>query len=697
MPTLTEKQIKNIYKLCNSSSIALDQLLAFCLDPDSGITIEGLRQAGYKKIDLLEAKYMAEAEEKIWAASQGSEENLAKYIEMINNGKFSTAHLDEAKELLNKLAWERSQKSIDGLADYIKKIEQGAYPRAHYSEAKTLLGELAKDLEDKEWEYAKSSRDLSKIMSFISKCEQGIYSTAHLAEAKGAAEITHWKLCQSQKNEAMVRGFLKNCEEGKYSNAYFNEARVLLDKIANGALIDDWEKVQALKPTYEDWESGNGEKKEADYRTALVNFSINYASTPTDTAKKHVKKAEDAINQIDVDVNARIEWLKIKDSKSLIDFANFVGSYPTSRYREVADEKIRSLKDGLLTDMKSHPFKYKRTEMFRYISTNALTYEDLVDKSHVLTDRGYSHIKEKPTLAEEQEALPAPTVDEEKLKSTDDATDIYFFGIPGSGKTCLISGLLSLDGRFGFKFDRRGQGGNGDYAMQLRRYALKSMLPPPTDIGYARLIDASIKDENGLLHMLSFIDMSGEKTAIFASMENPSNFKDLGIGAERLLSNNNNKVLIFVIDPTSAEKIVEVNGVPLSVCQDDMLGCVASLLAKNPELMRKVVAIHIVLTKSDTIGEFVNEETIRNLLEKQNYTSVLLSIKELCEQYNVNKQTNYNVGLYPFCVGKFLPGEVYTFDETDSLKILRMIQKNTVPIRPKKRTFLDMLLEFFNS
>lgn len=42
-----------------------------------------------------------------------------------------------------------------------------------------------------------------------------------------------------------------------------------------------------------------------------------------------------------------------------------------------------------------------------------------------------------------------------------------------------------------------------------------------------------------------------------------------------------------------------------------------------------------------------------------------------------------------------MPGEVYTFDETDSLKILRVIQKN-VPIIPKKG-FFDSLAHWFNS
>lgn len=42
-----------------------------------------------------------------------------------------------------------------------------------------------------------------------------------------------------------------------------------------------------------------------------------------------------------------------------------------------------------------------------------------------------------------------------------------------------------------------------------------------------------------------------------------------------------------------------------------------------------------------------------------------------------------------------MPGDVYTFDDTDSLKILRVIQKNSVPRR--KKGFMDNLTEWFNS
>ena len=46
---LTQQQINAVYLRCNA--MPLQQLLDFCLNPNSGITIEGLREVNYKKIN----------------------------------------------------------------------------------------------------------------------------------------------------------------------------------------------------------------------------------------------------------------------------------------------------------------------------------------------------------------------------------------------------------------------------------------------------------------------------------------------------------------------------------------------------------------------------------------------------------------------------------------------------------------------
>lgn len=639
MPRLSEQQINNIYLRCNAAPLA--QLLELCLDPESGITIDGLRAVHYNKIDQLEQKYNAQAEDIIWAKSQNSIEALTAFIEKCQQGIFSTAHLAQAKDKRKDLAAEK---------------------------------------EEDDWNSTKLSNDLNALNAYIKKCMDGTYSEVHLQQAKDAAEFIDWNNAKSSHNPAMVNGFIQKCNIGVYTSLHLAEAKELLEKLENGTIVEDWNSLTVIKDT---------DAK----RNKLNDFIQKYATNPTETAQKYMGKANELMEQLADAEQARVDWIDAKQENTILAYVHFLEAHPYCEYREEAEEKIQNMKGDLLTDMKRFPFKYSREDMYGYISSNALTMQDLVDKSEVLTDRGYSHIKRYPRLADEQRALPVAHLENPHSESGN--TDVYFFGVPGSGKTCVLAGLMSLTGQLGFRFDPKGPGGGGNYAMELRNYARTSMLPPGTRQDYVQVIDAEINDENGYLHKISMIEMSGEKTADFAAMDNPTNLEDLGPGAASLLNNDNNKVLFFVIDPTN-EKQITMGEYDQMVMQSDVLDCVSSLLMKNPGLMKKVVAIHVILTKSDTLGDYVDQNIIQDRLNEQGYSSVLESIKANCNKYEINKQTGFKVGLYPFCIGKFMPGDVYTFDETDSLKILRVIQKNTV-IERRTDGFIDALRKWFNS
>ena len=640
---MTEQQINNIYINCNRSCVDMEELLRLCLDPDSGITVEGLRAAKYKKIDQLEERYNIEAEEIIW-------------IKVSTRG------------------------TLDQLSDFIKKINQGVFSTTHLTEAKTKLRELAADLEDKDWISVKSSNDMSEVMAFIKKIKDGTYSETYLQEALRKAELMDWTMAKNSHDALVLNGYIQKCNTGFYPTSHINEAKELLEQWESGSIVSDWDRVLT--------------EADMDVRVAKINeFIQRYAMNPSETAQRYLDKAQKELNRIADEKEARKDWIDASQENEILSYVNFITKHPYSDYREEADRRIQNMKGDLLTDMKRFPFKYNREMMYDYISTNALTMSDLVDTSDTLTDRAYSHIKRYPRLIDEQRQLPVSTL--ENPKSEDGNTDVYFFGVSGSGKTCVLAGIMSLTGKLGFRFDPKGPGGGGNYAMELRNYARTSMLPPATDQNYIQVIDGEINDEDNHLHKISLIEMSGEKTAEFAAINNPTSLDDLGAGASGLLSNDNNKVIFFVIDPTNEKNVQMGRDSNQWVMQSDVLNCVSSLLSKNKALMKKVVAIHVILTKSDTLGDYVDRDVIQEVLNSQGYQAVLEDIKGICEQYNINKQTGFHVGLYPFCVGKFMPGDVYTFDETDSLKILRVIQKNTVPRR--KKGFFDNLSEWFNS
>lgn len=639
---MTEQQINNIYINCNRAGVDMEDLLRLCLDPESGVTVEGLRAVKYKKIDQLELRYNVEAEEIIWA---------------------------------------KSQNSIDALTDYITKCQQGVFSDAHIHEAMTRRRELASVQEDNEWRAVSVSKEPSDVMAFLSKIKNGTYTETYLQDALKKAELMDWVIARDSHDSMVLNGYIQKCNTGLYPTSHINEARDLLEEWESGSIVSDWNKVLA--------------EMDMDIRIVRINeFIQRYAMNPSESAQKHIEKAQKEINRIADEKEARKDWIEAKQSNEIFGYVNFIANHPNSANVEEAERLVKSMKSDLLNDMKRRPFKYPRHEMYEFISKNVLTMYDLVDSSDTLTDRAYSHIKRYPTLLSEQRELPLSTM--ENPSSEAGNTDVYFFGVPGSGKTCVLAGLMCMTGKLGFRFDPRGAGGGGDYAMELRTYARTSMLPPGTVNSYIQVIDAQINDESNNVHKISLIEMSGEKTLEYAAMKNATDhLSDLGPGASGLLSNDNNKVFFFVIDPTNQKNISLGDGRQLWVMQSDVLNCVSSLLSKNKDLMKKVVAIHVILTKSDTLGDYVDRNVIQDVLDKQGYQAVLEDIKGICEKYDINKQAGFNVGLYPFCVGKFMAGDVYTFDETDSLKILRVIQENTMSRR--KETVSDKILKWFYS
>lgn len=638
---MTEQQINNIYINCNRPGVDMEDLLRLCLDPESGITIDGLRAVKYKKIAQLEQQYNIEAEEIIWAKSQNSIEALNKFINKCRQGVFSNAHLPEAMDKRHQLAAVQ---------------------------------------EDADWNNVKNSDDINEVNAFIAKIKDGTYSENYLQDALKKAEFMDWTIAKNSHDAIVLNGYIQKCNTGVYPASHITEAKDLLEQWEAGTIISDWDKILA--------ETNN------DTRVVKINeFIQRYAMNPSETAQTYMTKAQKELDRLADEKEARKDWIDATQRNEILGYVDFITKHPYSDYREEADHRIQSMKGDLLTDMKRSPFKYTRDMMYEYISTNALTMADLVDNSDTLTDRAYSHIRRYPRLIDEQRQLPVSRL--ENPTSEDGNTDVYFFGVSGSGKTCVLAGLMSLTGKLGFRFDPKGPGGGGNYAMELRNYARTSMLPPATDQNYIQVIDGEINDEENHLHKISLIEMSGEKTAQFAAINNPTDLADLGPGAAGLLSNDNNKVIFFVIDPTNEKNVEMGQGSQQWVMQSDVLNCVSSLLSKNSGLMKKVVAIHVILTKSDTLGDYVDRDVIQDVLNSQGYQAVLEDIKGICEQYNINKQTGFHVGLYPFCVGKFMPGDVYTFDETDSLKVLRVIQKNTVPRR--KKGFFDTISNWFNS
>ena len=182
----------------------------------------------------------------------------------------------------------------------------------------------------------------------------------------------------------------------------------------------------------------------------------------------------------------------------------------------------------------------------------------------------------------------------------------------------------------------------------------------------------------------------------------------MGTGATNLLANDNRKVFFIIVDGTGdrvkfeyEEEVKDIEGnVIAKPVKTKYLSQLSTLnkfmgffeLPENQEIMSKVDAIHFIVTKADTLGDrTVRDQKARELLQHQ-YSGPVEKLKDLCrESKRINRATRYSPHVFTFSLGSFHLGEVFSFDNVDSLEFVNAIREMTAGRRSK--TFLDKLKE----
>ena len=112
----TDDQIANVYEKCNS--VPMQQLAELCLNPNVNVTIEGLRDAGYAKVEQLEF-YLANT-----LCYRAWEE-----IEKMDKGPDKFARMEEFKDILQNM-------SVPKAREYTRMIDD--FLRVHYYKGNTM-------------------------------------------------------------------------------------------------------------------------------------------------------------------------------------------------------------------------------------------------------------------------------------------------------------------------------------------------------------------------------------------------------------------------------------------------------------------------------------------------------------------------------------------------------------------------------
>lgn len=246
-------------------------------------------------------------------------------------------------------------------------------------------------------------------------------------------------------------------------------------------------------------------------------------------------------------------------------------------------------------------------------------------------------------------------------------TDLYFFGQPGSGKSCILASIFRYCDKHGMIINNTSNHVGTKYMNQLRDEISKNILPDSTARDGVNYIPIELRNvtNRDLKHPLNFIEMSGE---LYDSAYQGGISAD-NLDAKKYLTNNNKKLLFFVLDYHMHQKNIDGDN---GTSQSSKIQSVLALL-DSMDILKKTDGIYIILTKTDLFPKGVNKEQFAFEFMNNNYKNFLENCKDLREKY----RNQFKVIIYPYSIGEVKYQNLLTsFDETSPSYICNVIMNH---------------------
>ena len=369
--------------------------------------------------------------------------------------------------------------------------------------------------------------------------------------------------------------------------------------------------------------------------------------------------------------------------------SDYITNFPSGKYVQQAKEKIQFLeqarsqsqaaKHAIFEKIHSNPNSFSPEQILGYLRNNTITENEL--RNCGIPDNIIEKIHNINTprlqLGDTPNSIP------------EGYTEVYFWGIPGSGKTCVLASILSTAEKNGILDIAIGPG--YDYMTRLKNIFLteNAVLPAPSPVELTQYLPFTLKKNNEKFsRSVSLIELSGEIFQCFyfknAGMPLPSqSHHDTFESLNGFLKGNNRKIHFFFIDYDKENK-PDANG----YTQSNYLQAASTYFSKpeNKVFGKSTDAVYIVLTKSDLMPGS-HEERIANAkehLNKQNFSAFINTLKDTCRKNSINAG---KLTVEPFSLGKVYFQKICDFDNSSAIKILDILIER---IAPNRKSILDV-------
>lgn len=268
-------------------------------------------------------------------------------------------------------------------------------------------------------------------------------------------------------------------------------------------------------------------------------------------------------------------------------------------------------------------------------------------------------------------------------------TEVYFWGIPSSGKSCALGAILSAakNGRTAKSMqqdpDCQGYGYMTRLSNLFRSNNSVGTLPPGTPISSTYEMGLVLEDEDGKEHPITCIDLAGE---LIRCMYKQDAGEPLTTEQEQVLKTltdilvdnrtKNGKIHFFVIEYGAEDR--EYEGLP----QQDYLAAAVAYIQRTGIFKNDTVGLYLLVTKVDkakVVGKELQEK-LKNYIS-ENYQGFYNGLKKICKDNEIN---DGKVDIQPFTLGTVCFQSYCKFKEDTAAAVVRTLMNRSFGYKPGK-------------
>ena len=467
----------------------------------------------------------------------------------------------------------------------------------------------------------------------------------------------------------------------------------------------------------DDWEEVKNVNTEESYQRYLDTYSDG----------KYRNEARDQIEKLQTIVENRRSdeiWNGL-DKGSILELQNFVDHYPTNLHIEEAKNLLKELRrafflgvgiKALIRQIKiiqadkqiNNPEKVIYEKIVSSIKDNKIRVEELLTaiaednnlisgtianllwENGIITDFSQTGISEDFITCMISNIRPqgfqAPVSLTKITKSS--CTEVYFWGIPSSGKTCALGAILSVanSGRIARSMQKDPDCQGYGYMTRLANLFKTNgvgTLPEGTPISATYEMGFILEDENQKEHPITCIDLAGELVRCMYKEDAGEPLTEEQRTVLKTLTNilidnrtNNRKIHFFVIEYGAEDR--EYEGLP----QKDYLEAAVAYIQRTGIFKKDTDGLYLLITKVDKAQVKGKElEDKLRLYLSENYLGFYNGLKKVCKDNEINRGI---VEIQPFTLGKVCFQNYCKFEDESAVEVVRTLIKRSYGYKPGK-------------